>query len=753
MRRIGFLVVALLVVPIAARPALAGGGPETTLVVVNEDSPLSKLVANAYITKRGIHPSHVLRLRGIPNLEVIDLLHFKARILAPVRAFLEAQGLEKDIDLVVYSADFPYGVDYRPEIKDAGRGDQTGKFPVASLTGLTYLHRALDEGPDAYLSFSPGFANPYLRISNNEVRGAHGYRSQYVWGEDGKPKQEVSAEDDEEDADPDDAPTTNAGPLLSVMLGFTGYRGNSTPEVMACIERGIASDGTHPKGTVYLMENKNVRATTRMPFFDKTIKMLEALGGKAERLVGGKKKQDGKCPVDRPDVMGVVAGIASFNWAKCGSVFLPGAIAEHLTSFGAHFRTGSQTKCTEYIRHGATGTCGAVIEPYAIWQKFPLPFMHGYYREGSSLAEAFHQSLVNPYQMLIIGEPLAQPYAHFAEVALASPDVRAPWKGVVKVSAEVKPAKDTETAKIELWIDGRWYSEGAPGEGLELDTKALPDGEHTLRIVAIEDSDVETRSSTVARFRVDNLGLKATLKLPRKPTYHGDEILLKGFGKSAKQAELFLGATSLGTAKVGGAGWRMKVDSGLMDIGTNALQVRLSGGKAPERWTAIEDLEVRPPKELSAAKPKRGAKKPEKPKGNDGLMATVTCKGGEEKSGVITTLIGYGKQQFHTLLGKIHKHSEVEKIVLRGQVHATAEGFYRLTMSASGELTVRIKGNEVLSEKELSADRPVYVGLSCNEDDWLDIEIEYTPKGRPNLRAFFGGETVTVPLDKKNTHH
>jgi hypothetical protein len=275
-----------------------------------------------------------------------------------------------------------------------------------------------------------------------------------------------------------------------------------------------------------------------------------------------------------------------------------------------------------------------------------------------------------------------------------------------------------------------------------------------LRIVAVEKSDVETRSSTVVRFRVDNLGLKTTLTLPRKPTYHGDEILLKGLAKDAKLAELFAGTTSLGTAKVGGAGWRMKVDSGLLDIGTNALQVRLSGGKAPERWTTIEELEVRAPKPLAPPKKRRGRRKDApKPTGKGGLTATVTCKGGVEKTGVIASLVGQGKQQFHTLLAGIHKPEEVEKVVLRGQLHASAEGFYRLALNAAGDLLVRIEGNEVLQEKDLAANRQVYVGLSCDADDWLDIEIEYTPKGRPDLRAFFGGETVTVPLDTKSTRH
>ena len=43
---------------------------------------------------------------------------------------------------------------------------------------------------------------------------------------------------------------------------------------------------------------------------------------------------------------------------------LPGSIADHLTSFAAHFGTSGQTKCTEFIRHGAAGTSGTVADVY-----------------------------------------------------------------------------------------------------------------------------------------------------------------------------------------------------------------------------------------------------------------------------------------------------------------------------------------------------------------------------------------------------
>ena len=130
--------------------AEAGGGPETTLLVINRGSPVSKAIANAYARRRGIPATHRLYLDAIPHIRVISLDEFRNRILEPIRAFLKERGLGDAIDLIVYSADFPYGVDFKT-MEGAG-----GNLAVASLTGITYLAGRLEHGPRA---LAAGHAN------------------------------------------------------------------------------------------------------------------------------------------------------------------------------------------------------------------------------------------------------------------------------------------------------------------------------------------------------------------------------------------------------------------------------------------------------------------------------------------------------------------------------------------------------------------------------------------------------------------
>ena len=91
-----------------------------------------------------------------------------------------------------------------------------------------------------------------------------------------------------------------------------------------------------------------------------------------------------------------------------------------------------------WSRAGAAGSSGAVAEPYALQQKFPLATLHVHYREGCSLAESFFQTVAGPYQLLVIGDPLARPYASFAKIDF---DAGARVKGTIPFQAKVTPAQ------------------------------------------------------------------------------------------------------------------------------------------------------------------------------------------------------------------------------------------------------------------------------------------------------------------------
>ncbi len=174
-------------------------------------------------------------------------------------------------------------------------------------------------------------------------------------------------------------PSTNAAArayFIGSMLGYSGTRGNSISEILAMIDRSVAADGTRPAGTFYFMSNtgdtaRNVRASSYNP----VITAMPGYGYAATQIIG-------TLPLGHHDCLGVMTGFASADIAGSDFTLIPGAFADHLTSFAATFDVGSQTKMSEWIRKGASGTSGAVEEPCNYTGKFPHPRLHSGYAQG-----------------------------------------------------------------------------------------------------------------------------------------------------------------------------------------------------------------------------------------------------------------------------------------------------------------------------------------------------------------------------------
>ena len=93
--------------------------------------------------------------------------------------------------------------------------------------------------------------------------------------------------------------------------------------------------------------------------------------------------------------------------------WLPGALADHLTSYGGQLSGDSgQMSILDWIAAGATASYGTVSEPCSHVQKFPHPqVLLQHYVQGSSALEAYWKSVAWPQQGVFIGEPLAAPFA------------------------------------------------------------------------------------------------------------------------------------------------------------------------------------------------------------------------------------------------------------------------------------------------------------------------------------------------------
>lgn len=562
-----------------ALPASAGGSPETTLLVVNADSPHSLAVANEYIRLRRLPERQVLWLQDVPVGEIIGIGAFRRHILEPIRAYLALEGLDEEIDLIAYSAGFPYGVDFTEDLKREGVERNKRVGTVASLTGLTFFqHRvlAMDLG---YLSPR---ANQYFRPWRRDAEGrgmgfeaSRGFRSRHAWRH-GQPRPDHSSYDRY---------------YLSVLLGYTGERGNSLPEIRDYLGRAAAADGTQPEGTVYLMSNPDIRSRVRQPLFPLLMEEMRVRGRAVEILTQKKRDKSDRVPRNRDDVIGLVAGTRLFDWENSGSRMLPGAIAESFTSYGGHFSHHAQTKLTEFLRHGAAGSSGAVQEPYSFMEKFPVPQLHRYYADGCSLAEAFYQSVASPYQLIIVGDPLARPFAHFGKPELMDPDPGQPWHGLVRIEAAAAMPSGDALDRLELWIDGLLVAQAKGDEPLWLDTRRLLDGAHELRLVAVAAGSVETRSWRSWPIQVRHHDLNLSLQVDRDAVPYGEIIQVSGEAKGALTVHLYQGRRLLASAPVVDGRWQAGVASAL--LGEGEIRLRAEARHAGELRVRSTPVRVR----------------------------------------------------------------------------------------------------------------------------------------------------------------
>jgi hypothetical protein len=474
--------------------ARAGGGPENLFLVVNPTSPDSLAVANAFATLRQVPPINVFMLPWSGGDESTTIGKFREEILMPILRGIDARRLSPQIDCIVYAPGFPWRIDYAAELLPEVKADD--RFPSGSLTGMTTLYAAVQSGVPAWLAAD---SNRYYRpVSADGVPvSTIGFRSWYGWGPTGE--------------------LLEAGGvryLLSVMLGVTAGRGNSVDEIIACLRSAARADGTRPPGTMYFMTNSDIRTTTRSAAFPGVVRALEELGVEAEIA-------SGTLPVRKRNVAGLMAGTPNFDWRATASTIVPGAICENLTSFGGIFTpSAGQTPLSEFIRAGAAGSSGTVTEPFSLQAKFPHPSLQVHYARGASLAEAFYQSVQAPYQLIVVGDPLCQPWATIPEVEVVDAAHGTPLEPGQRLAGriELEPRASRPTGssglaaadtgppadRFELFVDGIRVAQASLGERLPLDTTELADGHHEIRVVAIAATPVATQGRRIIPVNVGN---------------------------------------------------------------------------------------------------------------------------------------------------------------------------------------------------------------------------------------------------------
>ena len=172
----------------------------------------------------------------------------------------------------------------------------------------------------------------------------------------------------------------------------------------ALIDRGVQSDNGVFHSKAYYLKTSDMNRNSRSPLFPPTGLIIPRSGlavesVSADKLIGAR------------DIMIYQTGVANVEGLDTLG-FMPGALADHLTSFGGDLNgNGGQMSILRWLDAGATASYGTVSEPCNYWQKFPNPsVLLKWYATGSTAIEAYWKSVAWPSQGVFVGEPLAAPY-------------------------------------------------------------------------------------------------------------------------------------------------------------------------------------------------------------------------------------------------------------------------------------------------------------------------------------------------------
>jgi len=387
----------LLACAFAAR--VRGGGSGLNVVVVaNQASTNSVQLANYYCELRQVPPQNVLWINWTGTSPLWAVSDFTANLANPLTAMLASRQLATQIDYVVLSMDIPFSV------------TSPDSFAVNSTTSALFYGFKPDTNPPCSLAL--GSASLYTGSESP-------FRS---------------------------APPLGAGSNAFLVTMITSSNLALAKQI---VSQGVLGDGTFPTQTVFLVKNPYDEArNVRFTLFDNAIFNARLRGAPAmQRIVAS-------TPNGLGPTFGYQAGVVDFTLSGVSAV--PGAIADNLTSYGGLINgTGGQYDMLGFLAAGAAGTYGTVSEPCNYLEKFPNPLDYFYLARGFNLAESYYQSVTNPYQGLMVAEPLSAPFARPPGGAWTSPPSNAVLHGLTNLTLQITAADTNHpVSQVDLFVDG-----------------------------------------------------------------------------------------------------------------------------------------------------------------------------------------------------------------------------------------------------------------------------------------------------------
>lgn len=395
---------AVLAALLAAGTVWAGGSGLNVVVVVNQNSTNSVQLGNDYCEQRGVPPQNLLRMTGWTGGSIEwSPGDFQTYLLNPLLAMIASRGLTNQAQFVLLSMDIPYRVT-----------DDTGQNSTTAALFYGFKTNTVSPDPDY----------PSCSLPDNSSNS-------YAYSE--LPFSQAM---------PNTAATNS---FLAMMLTDSNLTGAE-----ATLNRSVAADETYPTQTVYLAKTSDAARNVRFVEFDNSVFENQVASNYAVTRIDTDSTAF-------TNLFGLMTGLADFSLAT--NAFVSGALGDSLTSYaGDILENTGQTPALAFLEAGASGSYGTVVEPCNWTQKFPDPVDYYYQTRGFSVAEAYYQSVLNPFEGLLVGEPLAAPFARLGGANWSSPTNGTVLSGQTTLNLTFTAATtNLPLAQADLFVDGTFF--------------------------------------------------------------------------------------------------------------------------------------------------------------------------------------------------------------------------------------------------------------------------------------------------------
>jgi uncharacterized protein (TIGR03790 family) len=391
---------------LASLQALAGGGPLNVLVLYNGDIAESAELALHYAALRSVPDQHLCALHGLEEEKTqVSWEEYSEHIHAPFLDCMDALDAADAIDFLVLVRGLPYEV-----LPSSGSTSLSAMLQV-SMSDLA------GEGAEMPSVYNPHFINGHPQAGDYTL--ANPYSGPYVAS-----TTIVRSVSQPSFQRVGDEVVSGLWDLTDSLFIVTRLDGFDYADAAAAVDSAVSSDESFPTDPFLCMASSDTARGARDPECEFAIRQLDAIGFPAMWL------PDFDAELSGYGVSAYFTGSAELTGAIDGLDYAPGAIACNLTSYGARSEnffcdasgevcpeTEVQTSVARFVRAGASGVHGTVEEPYN--NCFPNAGTMLLYALGYGLGESFFFN--QPYlywRNMVIGDPLAAPYAERPEVGI-----------------------------------------------------------------------------------------------------------------------------------------------------------------------------------------------------------------------------------------------------------------------------------------------------------------------------------------------